>query len=183
MTKDQRAEKATLRQIMRHRRSTQAPQLGAQLSNLVLDSQIISPRAIIGGFMPLAGEIDILPLLNGLYQRGYQVSLPQTPPAGHPLVFRAWTPETPMQAGRFGTQHPDAPLLTPDFLLIPLLAFDLAGNRLGYGGGYYDRTIAALPGAFRLGCAYEIQKVEHVPTEPTDQTLQAIATEKALTIF
>ena len=85
-----------------------------------------------------------------------------------------------MRPGRFGTQFPDTELLEPDFLLIPLLAFDAHGNRLGYGGGYYDRTIEALPGAFRLGCAYACQQIKSVPTEPTDQPLHAIATDQAL---
>lgn len=157
--------------------------MGERLASLVLASPLIPAHAIIGGFMPLRDEIDIRPLLYGLYQRGHRLSLPETPPTGQPLLFRAWTPETRMQSGRFGTQYPDSTLLAPDFLLVPLLAFDLEGNRLGYGGGYYDRTIAALPGVFCLGCAYAVQQVEHIPTEPTDQNLHAIATEKTLTIL
>lgn len=174
------AQKADLRRAMRAHRATQDAALGTRLKELVLDNGLIPPHAVIGGFMPLPGEIDILPLLHELHQRGHALALPETPPAGQGLIFRGWTPDTPLRKGRFGTQYPDTPTLEPDFLFIPLLAFDSRGHRLGYGGGYYDRTIAALPSAFRLGCAYAIQQVETVPTEPTDQILHAIATERAV---
>lgn len=174
------AQKANLRCAMRAHRATQKPTVGTRLKKLVLESELIPPHAIIGGFMPLQGEIDISPLLHELHKRGHTVALPETPPAGQELTFRVWTPDTPLRTGRFGTQHPDTAAIKPDFLLIPLLAFDAHGHRLGYGGGYYDRTIASLPHAFRLGCAYAIQQVETVPTEPTDQTLHAIATEKEI---
>lgn len=172
------AKKAELRQAMQAKRAEQDPALGHRLTTLLLESSLIPPQAIIGGFMPMHSEIDITPLLNTLHQSGHAIALPQTPPMGQRLIFRTWTPQTKMLPGRFGTHHPDAPILEPDFLLIPLLAFDLAGHRLGYGGGYYDRTIAALPHAFRLGCAYAMQLNAHVPTEPTDQPLHAVATEK-----
>ena len=174
------ARKQDLRRQLRAKRATQNPDSGASLADLVLNSQMIPARAIIGGFMPMREEIDIRPLLQRLYEAGHVLALPETPPPGQALIFRAWTPDCKMQPGRFGTSHPEGDVLQPDFLLVPLLGFDLAGNRLGYGGGYYDRTIAALPSAFRLGCAYGIQQVERIPTEPTDQKLHAIATEQAI---
>lgn len=177
------AQKAALRRIMRAHRATQSPALGQQLASLVLASAMIPPGAVIGGFMPLKDEIDITPLLHALHESGHRLALPETPPKGQGLIFRAWTPTTKMRAGRFGTLYPEADPLAPDWLLIPLLAFDLKGNRLGYGGGYYDRTIANLPEAFRLGCAYAIQQLDAVPTEPTDQPLHAIATEQAVKFF
>lgn len=177
------AQKANLRHAMKARRALQDPAEGQRLAELVLASGLIAPHAIIGGFMPMRGEIDIRPLLHILHKNGHAIALPQTPPVGQRLIFRVWTPEAKMQPGRFGTYYPDTPLLEPNFLLIPLLAFDLMGNRLGYGGGYYDRTIAALPNAFRLGCAYAMQQTAHVPTEPTDQPLHAVATETKLIRF
>ncbi|HTQ71012.1 MAG TPA: 5-formyltetrahydrofolate cyclo-ligase, partial [Acidocella sp.] len=174
-------QKATLRRLMLARRESQSPELGHKLAEHVLASGIIPKYAIIGGFMPMRGEIDILKLLQALHARGHRLALPETPPPGHALLFRAWTPGAKMLPGRYNTQHPDAPALTPDFLLIPLLAFDSRGHRLGYGGGYYDRTLAALPHAFRLGCAYAAQAVEDLPTEPTDLPLHAIATEAGVT--
>ncbi len=174
------AQKAALRRLMLARRETQSPTLGHKLATHVLTSFIIPKHAIIGGFFPMRGEIDILPLLHALHAHGHRLALPETPPPGHTLIFRAWTPGAKMLPGRYKTQHPDAPVLTPDFLLIPLLAFDSHGHRLGYGGGYYDRTLAALPNAFRLGCAYAAQATDELPTEPTDLPLHAVATETGI---
>lgn len=177
------AQKASLRRFLLARREGQHTALGNQLAAHLLKSGIIPRHAVIGGFFPMRGEIDLLPLLHELHLRGNRLALPETPPKGEALIFRGWTPETKMLPGRYGTQHPDAPPLIPDFLLIPLLGFDRQGNRLGYGGGYYDRTLAALPHAFRLGCAYAAQEVDHIPTEPTDLPLNAIATEAGITYF
>ena len=177
------ARKAALRRLMLARRESQSPALGHRLGEHVLASGIIPEHAIIGGFIPMRGEIDILPLLHALHAHGHRLALPETPPPGHPLLFRAWTPGATLLPGRYKTQHPDTPPLSPDFLLIPLLAFDSHGHRLGYGGGYYDRTLATLPHALRLGCAYAMQATDSIPTEPTDLPLHAIATETGLTRF
>ena len=82
-----------------------------------------------------------------------------------------------MAAERFGTQRPSGPVIIPDLLFIPLLAFDRAGRRLGYGGGYYDRTLAALPRATAIGCGYACQELDEVPADAYDARLSAIATE------
>jgi 5-formyltetrahydrofolate cyclo-ligase len=84
---------------------------------------------------------------------------------------------------RFGTMRPVGEAMTPDVLLIPLLAFDAAGHRLGYGGGFYDRTLAGLPGRFRLGCAFATQQVDEVPAGPYDIRLDAVATEAGVIRF
>ena len=159
------------------RRANQSPALGQALGAHVLASRLVPGGAVIGGFMPLNGEIDVLPLLHELHRQGHILGLPETPPKGQALIFRRWTPGMPLKTGRYGTLYPDSEGLTPSFLLVPLLAFDITGNRLGYGGGYYDRTLATLPHAFRLGCAYAMQQVDDVPHEPTDLPLDAIATE------
>lgn len=158
-------------------RASQSPALGQALGTHVLASGLVPAQAVIGGFMPLNGEIDVLPLLHELHRQGHMLALPETPQKGQALIFRRWTPDMPLKTGRYGTLYPDSEALIPNFLLVPLLAFDDAGNRLGYGGGYYDRTLATLPHAFRLGCAYEVQLVDDVPCELTDLPLDAIATE------
>ncbi len=156
--------------------------LGLPLGEHVLRDCPPPPGAIIGGFWPLPGEIDIRDLLHRLAAIGHEVALPETPAPGLPLKFRTWAQGDSLVAGRFRTMHPKGALVTPDFILVPLLAFDRLGNRLGYGGGYYDRSLAALPRAFRLGCAFAAQEVEAVPVDANDLKLHAIATEKQVYI-
>lgn len=132
---------------------------------------------MVSGFWPMPGELDIRPVLHALHARGSRVMLPETPPRGNALIFRRWTPESAMIRERFGTYRPDGEVGTPDVLLVPLLAFDRKGNRLGYGGGYYDRTLAALPGARAIGCAFAALELDEVPVGEYDAPLQAVATE------
>ena len=169
--------KQTARAVARVTRAACNPALGAQLAEQVLKNPPPT-GAHIGGYWPIGSEIDIRPLLLALHESGHELCLPETPPPGQPLRFRAWRPGDRLKPGRFATWHPIGPLVTPDFLLIPLLAFDAQGGRLGYGGGYYDRTVATLPHAFRLGCAFAAQEIEAVPTDAHDIKLQAVATER-----
>ena len=156
------------------------PVWGDRLAGHVLNHCPPPPGAVVAGFWPLAGEIDIRPLLLALAGRGHVIALPETPPRGQELRFRRWRPGDPLLPERFGTLRPDGPVIVPDVLLVPLLAFDRAGRRLGYGGGYYDRTLAALPGRRTIGCAFAAQEVGTVPTGPHDQTLDQIATERGV---
>ena len=136
--------------------------------------------ATVSGFWPLDGELDLRPLLIALHDRGHPVVLPVTPGRGQPLTFRRWRPGEAMVAEKFGTMRPTGEERPPDFLLVPLLAFDRHGGRLGYGAGFYDRTLPLLPGAFALGCAFAAQEVPKVPMGPTDIRLPAIATEREI---
>ncbi len=179
-TPDISARKAALRAEMLGLRASLDPALGARLAAHVLASGTVPPGTVVAGYWPMPHEIDILPLLHGLHERGHVICLPETTKPGSPLLFRAWTPGAEMVRGRYNTSHPTGPALIPDVLLIPLLAFDPHGHRLGYGGGYYDRTLAELPHAFRLGCAFAAQAVAAVPRETTDLPLHAIATESGL---
>ncbi len=132
---------------------------------------------VVSGVWPLPGELDLRPLLAALHGRGQVVLLPETTPRGQPLVFRRWHPGATMLPGRFGTCHPDGEALAPGLLLVPLLAFDDRLMRLGYGGGYYDRTLAGLAGCRAVGFAYARQQVGAVPTGTFDVPLDAIVTE------
>jgi 5-formyltetrahydrofolate cyclo-ligase len=158
-------------------RETWDPGLGAALADHVLRGVPPTMGAVVSGFWPMGQEIDIRPLLYALHGRGHPIVLPETPNRGNPLIFRLWRPGDVMVAERFGTMRPTGEEHAPDFLLIPLLAFDRRGNRLGYGAGYYDRTLAALPGRFRLGVAYAAQELDEVPAGPYDARLDAVATE------
>ncbi len=138
---------------------------------------LIPEGPVVSGVWPLPGELDLRSLLSALHERGQVVVLPETTPRGQSLVFRHWHPDATMLAGRFGTRHPDGEAVTPGLLLVPLLAFDARLMRLGYGGGYYDRTLAALPGCRAIGFAYARQQVGAVPTGVFDVPLDAIVTE------
>jgi 5-formyltetrahydrofolate cyclo-ligase len=153
---------------------------GSALAQHVLRDCPPPPAAVVSGFWPLGEEIDIRPLLLALHDRGHRVTLPVTPRRGEALTFRGWQPGDVMLPERFGTLRPIGEVLVPDFLLIPLLAFDAAGARLGYGGGFYDRTLAVLPGRLRLGCAFAAQQVDSVPVGPYDIRLDAVATENGI---
>jgi len=150
---------------------------GAALAEIVLRDAPPPAGAAIAGFWPIGSEIDIRPLLLALHARGHPVALPVTPPRGQPLRFRLWQPGATLRQEGFGTFAPEGAEITPDWLLVPLLAFDRAGNRLGYGGGYYDRTLATLPGRFALGCGYAAQEWPVVPAGSHDMRLDAVATE------
>lgn len=142
----------------------------------------------IAGYWPLGDEIDCRPLLAALKSTGAQVALPVVAGQGQVLIFRIWTPGDALDQGPFGTAHPGirAAVVVPRVLLVPLIAFDAAGNRLGYGAGYYDRTIAALrraalnnEGAITaIGLAYDEQEVDAVPAEAHDQHLDAVMTDR-----
>jgi 5-formyltetrahydrofolate cyclo-ligase len=175
--------KAELRKQAMAARTACAPALGRELARHVLADCPPPPGAVVAGYWPMGEEIDLRPLLYALAEQGFTICLPETPPRGHPLVFKKWQPGAAMLPGRFGTSHPAGEVLQPDFVLMPLLAFDAQGNRLGYGGGYYDRTLAALPGAFRLGCAFAAQEFPNVPSGERDLKLHAIATEVSLRRF
>lgn len=161
-------------------RSRQSFDAGAALADAVLRDIPPPPGAVVSGFWPIGDEIDIRPLLTALAARGHVLALPETGKRGTPLIFRRWQPSEALVSGRFGTMHPTGDPIAPDFVLTPLLAFDRRGNRLGYGAGYYDRTFAALPHAFRLGCAFAFQESHAVPAGPGDQRLDAVATERGI---
>ncbi|MAM60407.1 MAG: 5-formyltetrahydrofolate cyclo-ligase [Maritimibacter sp.] len=135
----------------------------------------------LAGFLPIGTEIDSRAVMAEMCEHG-PVGVPVTPKRGNPLSFRLWTPETPLIEGGYGTSWPaEGPEVVPEVLIVPLVAFDRAGNRLGYGGGFYDRTLEALRAqrpTVAIGYAYGAQEMDDLPLEPTDQPLDAIVTER-----
>jgi 5-formyltetrahydrofolate cyclo-ligase len=172
--------KRLVRQRMLAARESWDPACGHALGGRVLREAPPPTGAIVSGFWPMGQEIDIRPLLRELHARGHPIVLPETPKRGNPLIFRLWHPRSVMVPERFGTSRPDGDVRVPDFLLVPLLAFDRRGYRVGYGAGYYDRTLASLPGRFRLGVAYAAQELDEVPAGPYDERLDAVATERGV---
>lgn len=174
------AKRVARAMALRRRDGLDARAAGLALAKHVLRECPPPTGAVVSGFWPLGPEIDIRPLLLGLHDRGHRIALPVTPKRGEALTFRGWQPGDVLVPERFGTMRPIGDVLVPDVLLIPLLAFDPEGGRLGYGGGFYDRTLADLPGRFRMGCAFAAQQVDAVPVGPYDIRLDAVATEHGI---
>lgn len=143
----------------------------------------VAPGVIVAGFMPLKSEINPLPLMKTLAKQGARLALPVIAGRGKALVMRAWGFDAPLDRGQWGIREPkpEAPEVEPDILLVPLLAFDRAGHRLGYGAGYYDMTIAGLRARKKvaaIGLAFAAQEVARVPATERDEQLDLVLTER-----
>jgi 5-formyltetrahydrofolate cyclo-ligase len=143
----------------------------------------LSPGMVVSGFSPMRSEINPVPLMRRLADGGATLALPVVQGRGHPLAFRAWSFGDPLVPGVWGIREPaaQAPTVAPDLLLVPLAAFDRRGHRLGYGGGYYDRTITALRGLkaiVAVGLAFAAQEIVRVPDMPYDARLDFVLTER-----
>ncbi|WP_114394355.1 5-formyltetrahydrofolate cyclo-ligase [Oleisolibacter albus] len=162
--------------------------LGDAVARVVLDSfPDLPPDTIVAGYWPKGDELDVRPLLRALGARGLRTALPVVAGRGWPLLFRLWRDGHPLVPGAFGVMEPmaEAPVVQPDLVLVPLLAFDRQGWRLGYGAGFYDRTLDALRqegrpgrGVVAVGIGYAAQEVASVPRDAYDQPLDWIVTER-----
>ena len=137
---------------------------------------------VIAAYIPIRSELSPLPLIKALTADGFPTAMPVTPEPGNLLLFRAWAPGAPLADGLYNTKQPppDAAEMIPSVILAPMLAFDSSCWRLGYGGGFYDRTLSGLRAAGRpfvaLGIAYDGQLVDKVPTGPYDMRLDGVLT-------
>ena len=141
----------------------------------------VDAPAWVSGFLPIGEELDPAPLMLRLANEGYRLCLPVMEAKGRPLLFRAWTPGDVLEEVMWGIREPlaSAPLVDPDVLLSPLLAFDQQGYRLGYGGGFYDRTLARLRSikpVVAIGLALDEQKVDAVPHADYDERVDWVLT-------
>lgn len=174
--------KQDLRSLMKARRASLRPEDRASAARAFATSagQIahLRPAGIVSGYIPIRGEADPRPLLGELARCGWRLALPRV--EGEDISFRAYSDGDALACGDFGLTEPqaDAAIVTPDIVLLPLLAFDRAGNRLGYGRGYYDRALARLPGALAIGIAYAGQECAAVPAGPQDRPLRYVLTDR-----
>jgi 5-formyltetrahydrofolate cyclo-ligase len=179
-------EKHNLRTRARSHRATLTRADYAQAIARFADDLALAPGIPVAGYFPLRDEADPRALMSALSERRHPLALPCVT-AGQPLTFRAWKMGDPMHANprAFNIAEPlaTAPAVTPGAVLVPMLAFDPDGHRLGYGGGYYDRTLAGLPHARAIGIAYAGQEVLSLPREPHDHPLDVIVTENGIRRF
>ena len=179
--------KRRLRTEARKRRDEAAAKgdIGARLIDM-FEQHVSLPRDItIAGYYPIGSEANILPLLYALQQKGLDLALPVVETSYRPLIFRRWDEATEMQEGAFGILEPapGAASVYPGLMLTPLLAFDRQGNRLGYGGGFYDlsiRSVREKQPVYALGVAYAAQEVTAVPCDKYDTVLDGILTENGV---
>jgi 5-formyltetrahydrofolate cyclo-ligase len=142
----------------------------------------VMPGNVVSGFSPLKSEVSPLPLLRRLADAGAGLALPVVAGRGQPLVMRAWAFGAPLVSGVWDIREPPAaaPEVFPDILIVPLLAFDRHGHRIGYGAGYYDMTIArlrAMKPVTAIGIAFAAQEIAAVPATPRDARLDLVLTE------
>lgn len=177
--------KSELRAEMRGRRKRLAaadPLAGERVADHAGD---LPKRACVALYRAMGSEMDPQPLARVLLATGRTLCLPVVSERDAAMVFRAWSPGEPLEMDAAGCPAPLplAATVIPDLIVTPLLAFDGAGGRLGQGGGYYDRTFAALPDIVRIGLAYAGQQVERLEIEPHDIRLHGVLTETGYTAF
>ena len=180
-----RGEMARLRAEAKSRHPDAASALASHAAALA-DMAGLAPGSVAAGYWPIRSEISPLPLMAALSRAGVSTALPSAIRPGEALLFRAWREGDALAEGLYGTSEPlpDASEEFPAVLLVPMLAFDTGCNRLGYGGGYYDRTIVALrrrtPELISVGIAYCEQRIARVPADSNDARLDAVLTPAGL---
>ena len=184
--------KATLRREALARRGAVAPGARVAFSRRLANeglrlARLWRPRAV-SAFHTLRDEPDTLQLLSALAAEGFATALPVVVGRELPLTFRLWRPGDPTRLGAMSIAEPleEAPAVDPDLLFVPLACFDRRGHRIGYGAGYYDRTLAglrAIKPIHAVGVAYGVCEVAAVPYEAHDQSLDAIVTEQETLLF
>jgi 5-formyltetrahydrofolate cyclo-ligase len=182
--------KSVLRAAAHKKRAAFHPSLRAEAARTAmahfLEAVPLEKSEVVAGYWPIRDEMDVTGIVARLMDSGQQVCLPVVLGDEQPLEMRLWQDGAPLYEAGYGTLAPadDAPRVEPDVILMPLLGFDRRGTRLGYGGGYYDRTLAALTKRPRLiGFAFALQEIDAIPREAHDVPLDFIVTENGVRSF
>ncbi len=181
------ARKAVLRKELRQKRREHAASLPPQISALVFNRppgavlDLVPADAAIGFYRADPGEAPATSYMKFFFERGHQLALPRVTTLAEPMVFHHHADpfdESDLVDGPLGLRQPraDSPVVEPAVLFMPLLGFDTSGQRLGQGGGFYDRWLAAHPDTIAIGMAWDVQEVEDLPIEGHDMPLAAIIT-------
>jgi 5-formyltetrahydrofolate cyclo-ligase len=179
-------DKTELRRLLRARRAAFLAGLSqgerAAVSQALADRVLtrIAGCRVLAGYVAVGNECDPAPILSAAAAGGPRIALPHVIDPAQPMRFIAWRPGEPLIAGPAGLLQPggDGEAVAPDVILLPLIGFDRALNRLGQGAGYYDRACAALPDARRIGLAWNVQEWPALPADPWDVPLDAVATQR-----
>ncbi|MEO5336376.1 MAG: 5-formyltetrahydrofolate cyclo-ligase [Magnetospirillum sp. WYHS-4] len=182
---EKRRLRARFRSLRRDLTADGGPALAGYLVAGLTLLELEPGRDAAAGYWPMDGEADIRPAMELLAAKGFATALPVVAKPGSPLLFRAWRPSEALRRGPHGASEPleDAPEVEPTLILLPLVAFDGLGFRLGMGGGYYDRTLAALRARRRVvavGVGHGRQRVDRLPCDRHDQPLDWVLTEEGL---
>ena len=179
------ADKKQLRREVLAARAVAHRETGDAAARAVVEPALVLAArlkpAVVSAYVPMRSELDCRPLLKAIAALGIATAVPVMVGKALPLVFRAYRPGDTLEKASFGVEEPlaSAPLLVPDLLFVPLAAFDARGYRLGYGGGFYDRTLARLRAEkpiTAIGLAFDCQEVASVPCGPYDQRLEGVLT-------
>ena len=181
-------EKEALRRTMMAARKTHFDTAGDADATALADHAAGLSGRIIAAYLPMGGELNPLPLLQALRQNKHEICLPVCIDDDAPMIFRRYKKDAPLLPDAMGISAPraTAQTVTPHSVLLPLLAFDMSGNRLGRGGGFYDRTLAHLRSETEcrfIGLAFPMQKVDKCPVAPHDEALDAVLTPTGLIEF
>ncbi|MBT5072747.1 MAG: 5-formyltetrahydrofolate cyclo-ligase [Kordiimonadaceae bacterium] len=182
------SDKNTLRENALKSRDAVSLADNASASRMVCAQIIMLPELdeikVISGYYPMRIELNSLTILKALHAARFPIALPTIISDDEPLEFRRWDMRTELVDGPFGTKQSTQEVVVPEILIVPLAAFDLKGNRIGYGGGYYDRTLSVLrknnPDVIAIGVAFDDQKLDSIPAEDYDQPLDLVVTEKTI---
>lgn len=181
--------KVELRRSAKRQRQAAHARLGLSAGTLLTKNFTanidLAPGVVVSGYAPIRDEIDVFPLLAVLASAGHRCALPVVTGPKDPLIFREWQPGAPLTEAAFGVSIPPstAAEVVPDVLLVPMLAFDSGCRRIGYGAGFYDRTLSGLKAGgqvMAVGVAYADQQVDAVPVDQFDQILDLVVTERSV---